>query len=78
MISEVLIRTKCRACALALGGQAPILGSIKGVFVTEQEMLGEGRRISVHQNTPGILFTGSGKFACPKHGRTLDLSKEPK
>jgi hypothetical protein len=68
---EVTIRTTCRACAMAIAGHMPALGTIRSVFVA----LEKGHLL--HANSNMMVFFDGSSVSCPEHGKKLDLASEP-
>lgn len=76
VLYSVAIQTRCKACAMAIAGQVPKLGTIRSAFVTQPQTDGEVD-LTIHANSAWIQAHDGSPIACPEHGAVLDLSREP-
>jgi hypothetical protein len=77
---EIIIRTDCRACAMAIAGHVPGVAKVRLVQVQDHDIDDDGNvvdHVSIHINSPMIQAHDGSPMLCKDHGKATDLSRDP-
>ena len=74
----VTVRTRCRACAMALAGHVPAIMRAYSVDVRAHDEHEAPGAVFIHANSARVQAHDGSPFACAEHGGESDLRREPR